>query len=325
MGLSEESRPLARPGGKRGMHLIRRGHLYLGLFMFPWAVLYGVTSFLFNHPTAFSDSSPSSKTYGRDALDGTSAEQWPTAAEQAEEVVKLLNAKQAPATPYKLVGEAKLTRDNAFATIKADGQNLNLLFDVKAGSGTIISRVAPAEQPKKEIERAPFAVGRTARAEGRGGEDGLKLDNPPQERLKGAVPIILERSGFPTGEVTITSVPEITFPIEADRKVWTATYNPMTGSVSGKRPDADDKPEVGWRRFLTRLHTTHGYPGEPNAKWFWAVIVDVMAFVMCFWGVSGLLMWWQLKATRRSGLVMLVLSAIAATALGFAMHAAIVG
>lgn len=349
--------PAGRPLRKRVMQLIRRGHLYFGLFLFPWAVLYGVTAFLFNHPTAFSDRDQAMKTYGREATAGTPLDGWPTADEQAAEVVKLLNAKQSPATPYTLAGPAKLTRDNAFATIKADGQNLNLLFDVKAGGGTITSRAAPPDQPRKEPERAPFAVGRQptndgpgrggrggpgggggggrggpgggegrgGRGEGRG-EDGIKLDNPPHERLKAAVPVVLERSGLPTGEVTVTSVPDVTFPIEADGKVWTATYNPLTGGVSGKPADADDsKPDVGWRRFLTRLHTTHGYPGETNAKWFWAVVVDVMAFVMCFWGVSGLLMWWQLKGTRRVGFVILVLSAAAAAGLGFAMHAAMAG
>ena len=44
-----------------------------------------------------------------------------------------------------------------------------------------------------------------------------------------------------------------------------------------------------------------------------------MAFAMAFWGVSGLLMWWQLKATRRTGAVVLALSAAAAAALAVAM------
>jgi hypothetical protein len=46
---------------------------------------------------------------------------------------------------------------------------------------------------------------------------------------------------------------------------------------------------------------------------------------MCFWGLSGLVMWWQIKATRKVGAVVLVLSAAAATALGVAMHAAMTG
>jgi hypothetical protein len=139
------------------------------------------------------------------------------------------------------------------------------------------------------------------------------------------VPTILERTGYPAGEVSVTSVPELTFRVSAGGTVWTANYNPMTGSVTGKPADAETAPELSARRFLLRLHTAHGYPGEPNARWFWAVIVDVMAAVMCFWGVSGLFMWWQIKATRRAGAVVLVLSAAAATALGFAMHQAMTG
>jgi hypothetical protein len=77
------------------------------------------------------------------------------------------------------------------------------------------------------------------------------------------------------------------------------------------------------RRFLTRLHLAHGYPGEQNARWFWAVVVDAMAFVMVFWGVSGIFMWWQIKATRKFGFLVLVLSVAAATALGLGMHEAL--
>jgi hypothetical protein len=50
-----------------------------------------------------------------------------------------------------------------------------------------------------------------------------------------------------------------------------------------------------------------------------------MALTMCFWGLSGLVMWWQVKTTRKAGAVVLVLSAVAATALGIAMYAAMTG
>jgi hypothetical protein len=324
-----------RPLHKRAMHLTRRGHLYLGLFLFPWAILYGVTAFLFNHPTAFSDQ-PTTM-FGKEALAGTPLESLPSMTEQANRVVKLLNEKQQPATPYALgVGEVKYNREFAFATVKADGQTVSVLIDVKNGSGTVRST---QDKPKAEPPpKAPFAVGNTGPVGGRGGRggqpreggpprsgDGLKLDDPLHERVKAAVPTVLERTGHPSGDVTVTSVPELVFPVEVDGKTWTATYNPMTGAVGGTPADAKPETELGWRRFLLRLHTAHGYPGEQNARWFWAVIVDVMAGVMCFWGLSGLLMWWQIKATRKAGAVVLVLSAIAATALGFAMHTAMTG
>lgn len=329
MTTSDPTPPAGRSVGRRLMHALRRAHLYLGLFLAPWAVLYGVTAFLFNHPSAFSDQPTT--TFGRDAVRGTPAEAWPSAAAQAERVVAALNAKQSPATPYRLAGPAKFNREFAFATVKTGGDPVGVLFDPVAGGGTL--RVTPAEPVRKEVERAPFAVGRTAPDAPRArtprpapaADDGLKLDDPPHERLKAAIPTILERSGFPAGEVTVTSVPEVVFPIEADGRIWTATYNPMTGAVGGKPADAEEKPELTWRRYLLRLHTAHGYPGEANAKWYWALVVDATAFVLCFWAASGLLMWWQVKATRRAGLVVLLLSAAAATALGVAMHSALAG
>ena len=123
--------------------------------------------------------------------------------------------------------------------------------------------------------------------------------------------------------MTVTSVPDVVFPIVADGRAWTASYNPMTGIVGGTPAETKPETELGWRRFVLRLHTAHGYPGETNAKWFWAIIVDVMAFVLCFWGLSGLLMWWQIRSTRKIGFALLALSATAATALGLAMHEAL--
>jgi len=312
--------------GRRLVHALRRAHMYLGLFLFPWAILYGVTGFLFNHPTAFSDQPTA--TFGAHVLAGTPLEQLPTAVEQAEAVVKLLNEKQKPAVPYALgVGEVKYVREFAFATVKTEGRTVSVLFDVKNGGGTIRGTVdkPPAEPPAK----APFA---TSLAPTRGRRknapptthpgEGLVLNNPLHERIKATVPTILDRTGFPTGDVTVTSVPDIAFPVVADGRTWTATYNPMTGAVGGTDPVAKPETELGWRRFLTRLHLAHGYPGDANARWYWAVIVDAMAFVMVFWGLTGLIMWWQIKATRRAGAVVLTLSAVAAVSLGFAMHSA---
>jgi hypothetical protein len=322
------TRPARRPLLKRAVHLLRRGHLFLGLFLLPWAVLYGVTAFLFNHPTAFSDNP--SVSFGTEAVAGTPLESVPSPREQAEQVVAKLNELHKPTTPYTLgAGEVKYTREFAFATAKADGRTVSLLVDVRHGGGTV--RSTP-DKPKAEPVKPPFAVGNAAPAGGRGGrggspttpvKDGVKLDQPLPERVKAAAPVILERTGFGGTDVTVTSVPELVFPIEADGQTWTATYNATTGGVSGGLPETPAGPT--WRQFLLRLHTAHGYPGETNARWGWAVIVDVMAAVMVFWGLSGLVMWWQIKATRVAGAVTLVLSATAATALGVLMYAAMAG
>ncbi|MDY3560712.1 hypothetical protein R5W23_001958 [Gemmata sp. JC673] len=377
-----------RPLGKRVMHVIRRAHLYLGLFLLPWAVLYGLTGFLFNHPTAFSDAP--SVSFGATELAGTPMETPPEKpAAVAVQVVAALNERADGKHTYALVEpeKAKYANDLAFATVKTDGVEVSLLFDLNSPGGTVRSRPVPAAAPKgEEKEKAPFALAGTssdskagrgekgsgrnekggARGERGGGEKGgrgdrggamseapaaaltpstfrplrtfadaatailsgaaesansLQLPDSLAERIKSAVPVVLERTGFPGGTFSVT-VPNLTFRMAEGEKVWTVSYNAQTGTVGGTPADTDAAPpvELSTRRFLTRLHTAHGFPGSTNARWFWAVIVDVMAFVMVFWGVSGVFMWWQLKATRKLGFALVLFGACVALALGFGMH-----
>jgi hypothetical protein len=93
----------------------------------------------------------------------------------------------------------------------------------------------------------------------------------------------------------------------------------MTGAVTSKLKSIEPKPLPTWRRFLTRMHTTHGYPLDHNARWVWAIVVDVMSGVLVFWGISGLVMWWQIKRTRPWGSVALVVSIGFAIGLGASM------
>ena len=81
--------PKGRPLSRRVMHLVRRTHLYVGLFLFPWAILYGLTGFLFNHPTVLADA-PTTH-FNRDDVAGTPLESAPTPREQATAVLANLN------------------------------------------------------------------------------------------------------------------------------------------------------------------------------------------------------------------------------------------
>ena len=302
------------------LYWIRRGHLYLGLFLFPWAVLYGVTAFLFNHPSVASDQPVLH--FNEDDLKGTPLEQSPSVDEIADEVIARLNEVQQPAEPYsRLDGSARYSgRDNFIAMVQASGRTFSIMYEPQAQSGMIRETTSASAAP------APFAVGQPETRRGRGGmmgpmrpqAGGIELPNSLTSRLKATVPSLLERNGLPSGEVTITQSPDIKFHMLADKKAWTVTYNPLTTAVTGG--EGTDRSDLSWRSFLTRLHLTRGYPGEVNAKWLWAVGVDAMAVVMCFWGCSGLLMWWQIKSTRKWGFAVLALSTVVASALGFAMH-----
>ena len=333
------AQPFRRSPRKRVMHAVRRAHLYLGLFLLPWAVLYGVTGFLFNHPTAFADAP--TKSFGPGELADTPMAAPPKPDAVAAQVVAALNDRAKGDAKYSLVEpeKARYTRDFAFATVKAAGQDVSILFDVNHPGGTVRSR--PAVPAPKAEEKAPFALGASGMRDapntkgGRGLKDDGKADatahtnhtgplllsEPLHERVKVAAPVVLERTGFPPGDVTVTSVPDLSFRMSDGAKTWVVTCNALTGTVSGTPADSAAPPEeLSTRRFLTRLHLAHGFPNGQNTKWFWAILVDAMALVMVFWGVSGLFMWWQVKSTRRWGFLVLLLSAAAAAALGVGMH-----
>jgi hypothetical protein len=313
------------------MHWVRRAHLYLGLFLFPWAVLYGVTAFLFNHPAVLSDR-PTTH-FGKQELLGTPLESPPAPAAVAAEVVRALQQRARPGTTYRLIepSGARYTRDFAFATVSTPGGAVAVLVEVSGGGGTIRAQARPADETP--AEPAPFAVAGEGAALGHLPPDGarpaqrtsgLRLDGALHERVKSAIPMVLQRTGIEGGEVTVTSVPDLAFSMHDGDATWKVTYNALTGSVSGKKAGAEVEG-MSARRFLTELHLAHGYPSSVGTRWLWAVVVDVMAAVLVFWGVSGLFMWWQIKATRPWGVLTLAASATAAAALAAGMFRALAG
>jgi hypothetical protein len=72
-----------------------------------------------------------------------------------------------------------------------------------------------------------------------------------------------------------------------------------------------EKQESRFSFWLERFHRRRGYQHPYALEDAWAVSVDVVIFVMVFWVLSGLWMWWEMKATR----VMGALSALGGIAL----------
>lgn len=256
-------------------------------------------------------------------LAGTPLEKSPTPHEQAVALIVELNERKQEGTPYTLgAGQVRYAnRDSFVATVKAGERSFLVVYEPASGHGTIReTEITRAGNP------APFATssGELPRQRGMGmmpmkkQPGGIELADSLPSRLQKSIPMLMERKGLPTGEVSVTTAPDLRFPIQAGEQLWTATYNPITTTVSGT--EGTDHSDLTFRSFLLRLHLTRGYPGTLNTRWFWAVGVDAMAIVLCFWGVSGLLMWWQIKSTRIPGFVVLSLSTVAATALGIAMH-----
>lgn len=157
--------PPRRPPLRRLMHAVRRGHLYTGLFLLPWVVVYGVTAFLFNHPSAFADA-PTTR-FGADVLADTPLDGIPSPERIADDVVAALNAKAAAGTSYTRTGPApRYALEFAFATARAaDGSTVAVLFDALGRGGTA-RRLPPVAPPTRP---APFAVGGGVRWCGGGG------------------------------------------------------------------------------------------------------------------------------------------------------------
>ena len=58
--------------------------------------------------------------------------------------------------------------------------------------------------------------------------------------------------------------------------------------------------------FLERLHRRRGYDQPYLLEDTWGLTVDMAVVVMVFWSLSGIWLWWELKPTRRWGLITLV-------------------
>ena len=119
------------------LHWIRRTHLYFGIFLFPWAVLYGVTGFLFNHPLVFSDLKAASFT--QSDWSGTELAQPLSAVEIARDVVEALKKRSPEAANFKLVDpeQAAFVQDIASASVKSEGLQTTLFFDILGRGGSI--------------------------------------------------------------------------------------------------------------------------------------------------------------------------------------------
>ena len=318
---SNRNRRKSKPIIRRALQLVRRTHLYLGLFLLPWALLYGVTGFLFNHPAVLPDS-PLVYFEHQDLVE-TELENSMGLDAFAESLINLLNAHNETGTEWT-IGKSPVRysgRDTFMATIDSGDRTFFFVLDPKTQSGYIREnatiRSTDADAPfatsvlTKQSESTPHPMQ----------IHGLTSLESIVERIERSAPVILERKGFPSGVATVTRAPDIMFSVMAADGKWTASYNPISKQVSGVK--GEPATELTWRKFLLRMHLSHRYPSEPNTKWLWALGVDAIALTLCFWGLSGLVMWWQIKATRRIGAAVLVASLIAAVLLGLCMHQAL--
>lgn len=306
------------------MRWIRRIHLYAGLLMFPWVLLYGFTALLFNHSTLLPGPGTTIHHFQAPA---PGDDETPAATAMAKLVVAELNSERGTVNgpAYRLVnpGNSVFTH-RAIGTARTDGSRYTLVMNLDNGDGYVRQRHG---QPKDESDTrmTPLERGQTVSVRVGALSEGIR-------KTMGEV---LKELGLEHGAITFRTVPAVEFDIEENGEIHRARFatnrrRPVATPAArrGERIQSGRVALVGkateeldWRSYLLRLHTSRGYPAERNARWFWAIAVDAMFATMTFWGLSGLFMWWQLKRTRLLGALCLLASGVAATWLAIGMHA----
>ncbi|MEL6328937.1 MAG: PepSY domain-containing protein [Planctomycetota bacterium] len=293
--------PLAQQRRRRrkrynnGVKVFRRVHMYFGLVLTPFVLLYGVTALLFNHPSWLSTTEIEmidSAELGFDGLGDPGA-----AAAHAIEVLNEASDREIVLDP---------SREVSFTG--------TIVIDARTESGSARYRV-PADG-------GPAQIGRTVSASG-----GRSLEIEEIEPEPGAAAEVGSLIRGVAGHagvrrLNVRSVPDVEFGALVDGEPWVVSVDARDGEVSARPVDQPSRP-LSIRGYVLRLHTAHTYPDEASTRWVWAVIVDVIGVLMIFWALSGLIMWWQMKPMRRWGAVATGGGLVLAGVLGYAMFRAI--
>lgn len=329
----------------RIMKWLRRIHLYSGLFMLPWVLLYGVTALLFNHPTSFSpwEGTRFSAPPGDDDPFASLPGPRELAAGIARELDRIAAAagntdgtEESPPVVFKVVDSRPVRFDGEFIVeASGDGVLHRLRVDPARGNGVFVSHrtegsTSAEADPEAGAEAGNESEGAGDEGAGDGGagepvepasfvRDGIALSMPYAETLAADAGRVLQQHGRDYDALGLRFVPELRFDIEAHGKLWHARYQVDTNTLSGMEV-IGPQPGIGLRDFLTELHLAHGYPTNIKARWIWALIVDAMFVAMAFWAVSGLLMWLQIGSVRWKGAAFLIASAALTIYITWAMY-----
>jgi hypothetical protein len=147
----------------------------------------------------------------------------------------------------------------------------------------------------------------------------IRLTPDPQDTAKKAAASLLDGAGLLNGkEPQPFGWTKLNFVATVDGQPARITYVLKDGHVDINRYTGEDGMPL--RHFFLRMHTSHGQPPSWNGKMFWSLAVDTMAVAMVFWGISGIIMWWQIKRTRWIGAVIIGLSLLTAGAMAMGLH-----
>ena len=258
--------------------------------------------YLFNHPAAFADERPQ-------AVDPSlliEAGAQPTDPETlASHVADGLNRLDAGA--YSVVEGTPRYRGRYVFRRRHDDDVYSLILPPDLTRGEVVLRRRPTHTADDERRPDPSVARESAREQ--------------VGRVRATAERVFDLLGLEGRGASVRSAPDVDFALQTtDGRQLTASLDLRSGELALTDPRGDAGTDLSTRRFLTRLHKSHTYPDELGARWWWSLMVDVMAVTMLVWGLTGLVMWWQIRTLRRIGLSVLALSASWTAYLAFGMH-----
>ncbi len=276
--------------------LVRRIHLYTGLFLLPWVILYGVTGAMFNHLGLFPRLAI--QPVEQSVVANTEIASFPSAEDLAQQVVDALQS-STNSTGIVLSENhgAEFTNDLMFE-MKHEGLQHVVYIDPISKSSWVGIMPKNDEEPETLLTEIKE----------------VKLDQNPQQVAQKAAEQILEQTGIQaSGELKPFGWTKLNFLAEVDGAPARVTYVLKDGHVDINRFTGHSGQPL--RQFLLRMHTSHGQPPHWNGRMFWSLAVDTMAIAMVGWGLSGVFMWWQIKRTRIIGAIVIAMSVLTAVAM----------
>ncbi len=286
------------------MKWVRRTHMYTGLILLPWVVLFGASGILFNHPSWLTPTQTVASEVAVSSVEGT-ALNYPSPVVLAAELVDQLNSNEGGHSGGPVYSLEPGTRarysGRLYYSAKGNDEEHWLKVNVNAGTATIETR-PESVAVSDSVERPPFSG------------TILDMDCPkPAGGIEMAESLFANVGIEPAEEVRLRSRsgPQLWFQVrDQDRRLWNVTYDLAEGRIDGRAEDTPAPMSV--RSIMTLLHRIHVYPDSVSGRWMWSLAADATGLMMVFWGVSGLIMWWQIKPTRLLGVAGLSVAAVLA-------------
>lgn len=259
--------------------LIRRAHLFTGLFLAPWVLVFGVSALVIHNRPSFSGW-PKRVDVPMTATESILAK-LPSPEAVARQAIAGMNTNQGN---FQLSGEPPRFEGALSVPLNwgADGGKGVLPADRTPAT---ISRYKPTTPPRR------FPAATTP-----------AFDRDAIDKLRDELQAVFLKADPTITKAGPLALPQVRFVVTEGDNDYVALCDLTSGNVTltATGPSLTD--------LLPKLHMTHKYVPGPWYRDTWLVFANLVGFAMCFWVLTGLAMWWRMGVARRSGLAILMLT-----------------